>query len=77
MEHSQPIYRKNLSLIISFMVLITVSLLIAILLAYNFTKKYVENEFAADKVEVFERTIQPYTNFFQQGIPEISYYHGY
>jgi two-component system phosphate regulon sensor histidine kinase PhoR len=77
MEHSQPIYRKNLSLIISFMVLITVSLLIAILLAYNFTKKYVENEFATDKVEVFERTIQPYTNFFQQSIPEISYYHGY
>ncbi|MFM6954494.1 MAG: sensor histidine kinase [Sphingobacteriaceae bacterium] len=77
MERRKPIYRKNLSLIITFMVLITVSFIVAILLAYNFTKKYVENEFAADKIEVFERTIQPYTSFFQQGIPEISYYHGY
>lgn len=70
-------YRKNFMLIISFMVLITVILMFALVLGYNLTKKYVENEFSALKIEVLEKTISPYNNLFQNKIPEISFYQGF
>ncbi|MDB5001443.1 MAG: histidine kinase, partial [Mucilaginibacter sp.] len=47
MKGQQNIYRKNFSLIIAFIVLITVSLIVAVIIAYNLTAKYVENEFAS------------------------------
>ncbi|MEY3678165.1 MAG: hypothetical protein RI924_306 [Bacteroidota bacterium] len=77
MQSNKPLYRKNLSLVISFFILITVSFVMAIFLAYNLTSKYVENEFSSNKIQVFEEIIQPYNDFFQNSVPEISYYQGY
>ncbi len=70
-------YRKNFTLLISFMVLITISLVLALIFGYNLTKKYVENEFTASKIDVLEKTIAPYNTLFQNKIPEISFYQGF
>ncbi len=64
-------------LIISFMVLISVSLILALILGYSLTKKYVENEFSALKIDIFEQTVAPYNSLFQNKIPEISFYQGF
>ncbi len=77
MKEYQQIYRKNFSLIITFLILITASMAVAFYLAYNLTTKYVENEFVSQKIEVLEETVKPYNNFFQNKIPEISFYQGY
>ncbi|TKC00245.1 HAMP domain-containing histidine kinase [Pedobacter cryophilus] len=77
MDAKKNSYRKNFMLIISFMVLISISLVIALFLGYNFTKKYIENEFASLKIEVHEQTIAPYNSLFQNKIPEISFYQGF
>ncbi|RYY35890.1 MAG: HAMP domain-containing histidine kinase [Sphingobacteriaceae bacterium] len=71
------VYRKNFSLIIIFLILITIILVIAFITAYNLTGKYVENEFASKKIEVYEQTISPYEDFFQNKIPEITSYQGF
>ncbi|MEJ6980788.1 HAMP domain-containing sensor histidine kinase [Pedobacter sp. P351] len=70
-------YRKNHLLNASFLVLITISLIIALVLARNFTEKYVENEFNTQKISVLEETVKPYNDFFLNKIPEISFYQGY
>lgn len=70
-------YRKNFSLIVTFIVLISVLFILSLFLAYNFSKKYIENEFASEKVNVLEHSIKPYNEFFQNKLPEISYYNGY
>ena len=72
MEYKQ-LYRKNFSLVITFLILITASMGVAFYLAYNLTAKYVENEFASQKIEVLEETLRPYNDFFQNKIPEISW----
>ncbi|MBC7757693.1 MAG: sensor histidine kinase, partial [Phormidesmis sp. FL-bin-119] len=77
MKEYQQIYRKNFSLILTFLILITASMAVAFYLAYNLTTKYVENEFVSQKIEVLEETVKPYNNFFQNKIPEISFYQGY
>lgn len=77
MERTQNIYRKNFSLIIIFLVLISVFFIIALFVSYNLNQKYVENEFSAKKIDVWEQTIKPYNNFFQTKIPEITSYQGY
>lgn len=77
MEAKKPFYRKNFSLVISFIVLISFSFVLAFFLAYSLTSKNVENDFSSKKIETFERIIQPYNEFFQNSIPEISYYQGY
>ncbi len=77
MKEYQQTYRKNFSLILTFFILITASMAVAFYLAYNLTSKYVENEFVSQKIEVLEETVKPYTNFFQNKIPEISFYQGY
>jgi two-component system phosphate regulon sensor histidine kinase PhoR len=64
-------------LIISFMVLITIILVLALISGYKLTKRYVENEFSALKIEVLEKTVAPYNSLFQNKIPEISYYQGF
>ena len=76
MEYKQ-LYRKNFSLVITFLILITASMGVAFYLAYNLTAKYVENEFASQKIEVLEETLRPYNDFFQNKIPEISFYQGF
>ncbi len=70
-------YRKNFSLILIFIVLISVLFILSLFLAYNFSKKFIENEFVSEKVKVLEESIKPYNDFFQNKLPEISYYNGY
>jgi len=70
-------YRKNFLLIFTFIVLISVLFVLSLFLAYNFSKKFIENEFVSEKVKVLEESIKPYNDFFQNKVPEISYYNGY
>ncbi len=70
-------YRKNFTLIASFVVLISVLLIIVLCVSYNLTKKAIDNEFSAAKVDVLEKTVLPYNAFFQNKIPEISFYQGF
>jgi len=70
-------YRKNFALILTFIVLISVLFVLSLFLAYNFSKKFIENEFVSEKVKVLESSIKPYNEFFQNKVPEISYYNGY
>jgi two-component system phosphate regulon sensor histidine kinase PhoR len=77
MKTQKNLYRKNFSLITAFLVLITVSLVIAVIISYNLTAKYVENEFASKKIEVLDQTVKPYNDFFQLKIPEITSYQGF
>ncbi|MEN0053891.1 MAG: HAMP domain-containing sensor histidine kinase [Mucilaginibacter sp.] len=71
------VYRKNFTLIIIFLVLISVTFVVALFVSYNLTAKYVENEFASKKIDVLEQTIKPYNDFFQNKIPEITSYQGF
>jgi two-component system phosphate regulon sensor histidine kinase PhoR len=71
------VYRKNFSLIIIFLVLISVTFVVALFVSYNLTAKSVENEFTSKKIEVLEQTIKPYNDFFQNKIPEITSYQGF
>ena len=77
MKEQKQLYRKNFSLIITFLVLISVSLVVGLLLAYNLTTKNVENEFASGKIDVLDQTVASYNNFFQNKIPQISFYQGF
>lgn len=70
-------YRKNFLLNSVFIFLVVCSLVAALVIAYNLTRKYVRNEFETRKIDVFEETIKPYNDFFQNRIPEISFYQGY
>lgn len=70
-------YRKNFFLIIIFLIFLSVSLIIALILGYNLIRKYVESEFYSMKIEVMEKTMAPYEEFFQNSVPEISFYQGY
>jgi two-component system phosphate regulon sensor histidine kinase PhoR len=77
MQEYQYIYRKNFTLVIIFLFLSTSAMAGALYLAYNLTSRYVENDFASQKIEVLEQTVKPYNDFFQNKIPEISFYQGY
>ncbi|MDB5022200.1 MAG: Histidine kinase, partial [Pedobacter sp.] len=70
-------YRKNFALIVTFLILISVLFILSLFLGYNFSKKFVENEFVSEKVKVLEASIKPYNDFFQNKLPEVSYYNGY
>ncbi len=77
MAAQQSIYRKNFSLIIAFLILISVTFIVALFIAYGLTSTYVENEFSSKKIDVQEQTMKSYTDFFSNRIPEITYYQGY
>jgi two-component system phosphate regulon sensor histidine kinase PhoR len=77
MKSSKSIYRKNFSLIIIFLVLISVTFVVALIVSYNLTARYVENEFSSKKIDVLEQTIKPYNDLFQSKIPEITSYQGF
>jgi two-component system, OmpR family, phosphate regulon sensor histidine kinase PhoR len=77
MTSNKHIYRKNFSLIIVFLVLISVTFVIALFVSYNLNARYVENEFASKKIDVLEQTIKPYNDLFQNKIPEITSYQGF
>lgn len=70
-------YRKNFSLIITFIILMLVLFILSLALAYRFSTKFIENEFVSEKVNVLEQSIKPYNDFFQKKLPEVSYYNGY
>lgn len=70
-------YRKNFSLGITFIVLISILFILSLFLAFNYSKKSIENDFVSEKVNVLEQSIKPYNDFFQNKMPEISYYNGY
>ncbi|MDN3587969.1 HAMP domain-containing sensor histidine kinase [Pedobacter aquatilis] len=70
-------YRKNFSLSVTFIVLISVLFILSLFLAFNYSKKSIENEFVSEKVNVLEQSIQSYNEFFQNKIPEVSYYNGF
>ncbi|MDB5011606.1 MAG: sensor histidine kinase [Mucilaginibacter sp.] len=76
MKASKNVYRKNFLLIISFLVLVSVTLVIALIVAYDLTSKNVESEFSSKKDDVLKATVSPYDNFFHNKIPEITYYNG-
>lgn len=70
-------YRKNFSLIVTFIILISLVFILSLFLAYNFSKKNIENDFVSAKANVLEESIAPYNDFFLNKLPEISYYNGY
>ncbi|QJD95648.1 HAMP domain-containing histidine kinase [Mucilaginibacter robiniae] len=77
MKAHQQGYHKNFVLITAFLVLISVTLIIALIIAYRLTVRNVENEFNFRKISVLEQTIKPYNDFFQNRIPEITSYQGF
>jgi len=70
-------YRKNFSLIVTFIGLISIIFVLSLFLAYNFSKKNIENDFVSAKANVLEESIKPYNDFFLNKLPEISYYNGF
>jgi two-component system phosphate regulon sensor histidine kinase PhoR len=70
-------YRKNFLLVAAFVILISGFVVVILLLSYKFTRRYIENEFVSKKVEVLEKTINPYNDFFQNKIAEITSYNGF
>ncbi|MBW4890265.1 HAMP domain-containing histidine kinase [Mucilaginibacter sp. HMF5004] len=77
MTKQKQLYRKNLLLIIAFVVLISGILIAALLITYGLTRKYVVSEFSARTIGVLERTMRPYNDLFQKKIPEINAYQGF
>jgi two-component system phosphate regulon sensor histidine kinase PhoR len=76
MKASQYVYRKNFSLIIAFLVLVSVILVIALIIGYNLTTKNVESEFSFKKNDVLKQTTAPYNDFFNNKISQITSYYG-
>jgi len=70
-------YRKNFSLIVTFIVLISLVFILSLFLAFNFSKKNIENDFVSAKANVLEESMKPYNDFFLNKLPEISFYNGY
>ena len=77
MSQSNIAYKRNFALIPVFMVVLTITFLIALFFGYNFTKKVVESQFATNKVEVLEETLKPYNHLVFNQIPKISIHHGF
>ncbi|MEH3113968.1 sensor histidine kinase [Pedobacter terrae] len=73
----QSNYRKNFTLGVTFITLISILFILSLFLAFNYSKKTIENDFVSEKVNVLEQSIKPYNDFFQNKMPEISYYNGY
>lgn len=70
-------YRKNYFLVFAFTVVLTVSLIVVMILATTLITSKVENEFSSRKSEVVEHNLVSFNDFFQNRIPEISFYQGY
>lgn len=77
MAYNQLKYRKNFGLLIAFVVLVTILFIVAMLAARSMIANFIETEFNNRKVEVFDQSVQPFHEFFNDKIPEISYYQGY
>lgn len=77
MAYNQLKYRKNFGLLLVFVVLVTCLFVIAMISARTTIVNLIESEFNNKKVEVFDQSVQPFNDFFNQKIPEISYYQGF
>ncbi|MFD1768213.1 sensor histidine kinase [Sphingobacterium suaedae] len=77
MGYNQLKYRKNFGLLIAFVVLVTILFVVAMLAARSMIANFIESEFNNRKVEIFDQSVQPFNEFFNDKIPEISYYQGY
>ncbi|TAF46192.1 MAG: sensor histidine kinase [Sphingobacteriales bacterium] len=77
MKSNTTNYKKSYFLIVSFLVLISISLIVALIVGYNLARKYVESEFITLKTEVMEKSLEPYNTFLQNKIPQVSYYQGF
>ncbi len=77
MKPAQQGYYKNFALIFIFFTLISAALFIALIITYNFTSKYVENEFASKKIDVLEQTLKPYNDLYLNKVYEITSYQGF
>ncbi|UKJ07387.1 sensor histidine kinase [Solitalea lacus] len=70
-------YRQNLVLITSFFILISLSFVLALFLAYKFTQKFVEGQFDSDKAKVLDKSIEPYNELLNNEVPKFSLYQGF
>ncbi|NQD72812.1 sensor histidine kinase, partial [Sphingobacterium shayense] len=77
MAYNQLKYRKNFGLLIAFVILVTILFIVAMLAARSMIINLIETEFNIKKIEVFDKSVQPFNEFFNSKIPEISYYQGY
>ncbi|MDB4925674.1 sensor histidine kinase KdpD [Mucilaginibacter sp.] len=75
MKGSKTVYRKNFSLIVAFLILVTLTLIIGLIVAYKFTAQTVENDFLAKKNNVADQIINSYTDFSNK-IQDINVYSG-
>jgi two-component system, OmpR family, phosphate regulon sensor histidine kinase PhoR len=70
-------YRKNFSLIVAFLILVSVTLFVALYAAYKITAQNVDNDFASKKNRVAEKTFgDPYNDLYKNRIPIITSYTG-
>lgn len=70
-------YRKNFSLIVAFLILVSVTLFVALYVVYQITEQNVENDFASKKNTVAEKTfLNPYNDLYKNAIPTITSYAG-
>ena len=76
MKGPKNVYRKNFSLIVAFLILVSVTLVISLIVAYSFTEKNVESQFASRKDDVLKATINTYNDFFVTRIPQMGLYNG-
>src|SRR5690606_491976 len=77
MKRQKFTINKNRLLVVAFLVLVTSSYIFGLFSGYNFTKNSIENDFNTKKVEVFDKSLASYNDFFQNRISEVSYYQGY
>jgi two-component system phosphate regulon sensor histidine kinase PhoR len=77
MKNAERTFRKNFSLIVVFLILISATFVTALFVSYDLNAKYVENAFASKKDDALDQTIKPYDDLFQNKIPEITSYQGF
>ena len=77
MAYTQLKYRKIFGLLVAFMVLVTVLFVVSMLFARTMIANLIESEFNNKKVEVFDQSVLAFNEFFNEKIPEISYYQGF
>jgi two-component system phosphate regulon sensor histidine kinase PhoR len=77
MKVPDTVYRKNSSLIIAFLTLVTTTLIVGLLVAYKLTAQKVEGDFAVKKNNVADQSIiNPYNDLYRNKIFEINAYSG-
>ncbi|MCY4780133.1 HAMP domain-containing sensor histidine kinase [Sphingobacterium sp. UT-1RO-CII-1] len=77
MAYNQLKYRKNFGLLVAYVILVTILFVIAMSAGRTTIVNLIETEFNNKKVEVFDKSVEPFHVFFNEKIPEISYYQGF